>query len=142
MENQYFPKWKDADKVMNDFINKHFGIYLSRPYEGLGIITFLPEDKFATHISSEHAPVLNERAKAFTDHMVPIMEKRGTLNNVSDSLSPLRQEKIIKRRFMKFFRFYKRKHHKSVIRELKVFLGITSLDLEGTRAKIHLNFIH
>jgi hypothetical protein len=142
LENQYFPKWKDADKVMNGFINAHFGIYLSRPYRGMGYITFLPEDKFATIIKSEHANMINTRALAFTRYIEPIMKKRGTLNNVSDNLSLLAQEKIIKRRFLKFFRFYNKHHHKSVIRELKVYLGITSLDLEGTRAKIHLNFIN
>jgi len=140
LKNKVFPNWAPADYTLNDFINEHFGIYLSRPTENTGYITFLPEDKLAAIIPCEAVPIFNERARAFTNHLNPILKKRGTLNNVSDSVSHLKQERIIKKRFMKFFRFYNRTHHKSVIRELKIFLGIASLDIEGTRAQVKLNF--
>ena len=60
MKNKYFPGWKAANDFLNAFIDDHFGIYLSRPTEYVGYITFLPEDKLAELIASKHAPAPNE----------------------------------------------------------------------------------
>ncbi|KKM13255.1 hypothetical protein LCGC14_1718120 [marine sediment metagenome] len=121
--NKFFPTWDKANVVLDPFVEEHFGIYLSRPTEETGYITFLPEDKLAELIPSDQAPKLNELARAFTTVMIHLLNQDDVLADVADSLSDADKEKEIKERFEKFFATYKKEKHDSVKDVLKHFLG-------------------
>lgn len=123
MGNKYFPDWEKANVVLDPFVDEHFGIYLSRPTEETGYITFLPEDKLAELIPSEQAPKLNELAKAFTTVMIHLLTKKGVLADVEDSLSDSEKETEIKERFEKFFDEYEKEKGDKIQDVLKHFLG-------------------
>ncbi len=96
--NKFFPTWDKANVVLDPFVEEHFGIYLSRPTEETGYITFLPEDKLAELIPSDQAPKLNELARAFTTVMIHLLNQDDVLADVADSLSDADKEKEIKER--------------------------------------------
>jgi hypothetical protein len=123
ISNKYFPDWEKANVVLDPFVDEHFGIYLSRPTEETGYITFLPEDKLAEVIPSEQAPKLNELARAFTTVMIFLLEKEGVLVDVADSLSDTEKETEIKERFENFFKNYFAKKQDNIKDVLKHFLG-------------------
>lgn len=123
MSNKYFPDWPEANVVLDPFIDQHFGIYLSRPTEDTGYITFLPEDKLAEVIPSEQAPKINELARAFTTVMVHLLEQKHVLDDVDDALTDKEKEKEIKTRFEKFFADYKTAKGDEIKDVLKHFLG-------------------
>ena len=85
-----------------------FSIYLSRPTEDTGYVTFLPEDKLAEVIPAEQAPKLNELARAFTSVMVYLLEQKHVLDDVDDSLTDKQKEEEIKNRFEKSLADYKK----------------------------------
>ena len=121
--NKYFPDWKDANLILDPFVDKHFGIYLSRPTEDTGYITFLPEDKLAELIPSDQAPKLNELARAFTAVMVYTLGAQDVLRDVEDSLSDEEKETEIKERFETFFAVYLGDKGDKISDVLKHFLG-------------------
>jgi hypothetical protein len=123
MSNIYFPDWPEASVVLDPFVDKHFGIYLSRPTDDTGYITFLPEDKLAEVIPPEQAPRLNELARAFTTVMDHLLRQKGVLDDVSDSLTDKEQEKEIKTRFETFLDDYKQAKGDNIKDVLKHFLG-------------------
>jgi allophanate hydrolase subunit 1 len=123
MANKYFPDWDKASLVLDTFVEEHFGIYMSRPTEDTAYVTFLPEDKLAEVVPAEHAPKLNDLARAFTTVMVFLLEKEGVLEDVADSLSDKEKETEIKTRFERFFKSYKTKKGDDMKDVLKHFLG-------------------
>jgi hypothetical protein len=121
--NKYFPGWEKANVVLDPFVDEHFGIYLSRPTEETGYITFLPEDKLAELIPSDQAPKLNELARAFTTVMIHLLNKENVLDDVADALSDTEKEKEIKERFERFFKKYEKEKKDKISDVLKHFLG-------------------
>ncbi len=121
--NKYFPNWDKANLILDPFVDKHFGIYLSRPTEDTGYITFLPEDKLAELIPSDQAPKLNDLARAFTTVMIHILGSDDVLADVSDALSDKEKETEIKERFEKFFAKYEKEKGDTIKDVLKHFLG-------------------
>lgn len=121
--NKYFPDWEQANVILDPFVDKHFGIYLSRPTEDTGYVTFLPEDKLAEVIPAEQAPKLNELARAFTSVMVYLLEQKHVLDDVDDALTDKEKEEVIKTRFEKFFAEYEAVKKDKIKTVLKHFLG-------------------
>jgi len=123
MGNTHFPKWDQANVTLDPFVDEHFGIYLSRPTEETGYITFLPEDKLAEVIPSEQAPILNELARAFTTVMIHLLGQDDILADVEDALSDTEKEDEIRTRFLGFFKKYEDEKGDKVRDVLKHFLG-------------------
>lgn len=121
--NKHFPDWEQANVILDPFVDKHFGIYLSRPTEDTGYVTFLPEDKLAEVIPAEQAPKLNDLARAFTSVMVYLLEQKHVLDDVDDSLTDKQKEEEIKNRFDKFLSEYKTTKGDEIKDVLKHFLG-------------------
>ena len=121
--NKHFPDWEQANVVLDPFVDKYFGIYLSRPTEDTGYITFLPEDKLAEVIPAEQAPKLNDLARAFTSVMVYLLEQKHVLDDVDDSLTDKEKEEEIKKRFDNFLSEYEKIKGDSIKDVLKHFLG-------------------
>jgi hypothetical protein len=123
MKNKYLKGWKNANDILNAFIDSHFGLYLSRPTEETGYISFLPEDKLVDLIPGDVAPALNDRAREFTLFLIPILEKHSILDDVPDGRYD-HQECIIRQRFHGFEKVYQGLYGETVVETMKSYLGL------------------
>lgn len=109
---------------LNQIVDDHFGIYMSRPTNETSYITFLPEEKLAEVVPAKYSPGLNEQAREFSNRIIKIATEVGTLDDIDDSLSKEEQEVVVKKRWDTFMAIYQRVYGESVNIELKRCLGL------------------
>jgi len=124
MKNLFFKGWKGANDILNAFIDDHFGIYMSLPTPDTAYLTILPEDKLAEYVPHEYAPMLNERARAFTTHLNKFIEKHKLLTDIPDDLPMEIKEQLIKSKCMAMLDSYEKVYKKTMLVSLKQFLGL------------------
>jgi len=122
--NPLFPDWEDANDILNAFVDDNFGLYISKPTEETAYLTFLPEDKLAEMIPAQHAPILNERARIFTNQMTKFFNKYKILAEIKDELPEAEKEAIIRLRHEAAEKLHRADFGEAIVTRLKKTLGL------------------
>jgi hypothetical protein len=97
---------------------------MSVPTPECAYLTFLPEDRLAEIVPAKQAPRINERARAYTNHVIKFIEKHKLLTDIPDDLPMDVKEQLIKSKCITMLESYEQIYKKTMLVSLKQFLGL------------------